>query len=235
MKPKAIAKIVVDVLMTLALLLLMGYPFWGDIAHEWAGAVMFALFLVHHILNRNWYKTIGRGKYTAFRVLQLTVDGLVFLAMAGLMVSGIMLSNRVLAFLHLRLGISFARLLHMISAYWGFVLMALHLGLHWGMFLGIARKVLRLKKPAHLRKTLQPILGGCIAIYGVVSFVQRGLPDYMLVQTQFVCFDFDEPVLQFYLDYLAMMGTFIFLSYYFSLLVRKRAGKKKPAAGTTQS
>ena len=38
MKPKARFKIAVDALMTLALLFLMGYQFWGDAAHEWAGA-----------------------------------------------------------------------------------------------------------------------------------------------------------------------------------------------------
>ena len=34
MNPKSILKIVVDVLMTLALLFLMGYQFCGDTAHE---------------------------------------------------------------------------------------------------------------------------------------------------------------------------------------------------------
>lgn len=52
MKPKAVFKILVDVLMTLALLFLMGYQFWGDVAHEWVGAGMFLLFIVHHILNK---------------------------------------------------------------------------------------------------------------------------------------------------------------------------------------
>ncbi len=33
-KPKAICKILIDVLMTLALLFLMGYQFWGEVAHE---------------------------------------------------------------------------------------------------------------------------------------------------------------------------------------------------------
>ena len=45
---KKTAKIIVDIAMTLALLFLMGYQFWGDVAHEWAGAGMFVLFLAHH-------------------------------------------------------------------------------------------------------------------------------------------------------------------------------------------
>ena len=57
MKPKAIFKIVIDILMTLLLLFLMGYQFWGDAAHEWAGAGMFALFIIHHLLTEAGIKT----------------------------------------------------------------------------------------------------------------------------------------------------------------------------------
>ena len=128
MKPKAVFKILVDVLMTLALLFLMGYQFWGDVAHEWVGGGMFLLFIVHHILNKGWYQTLFGGKYVPVRIFQMIVDVLVFLSMIGLMVSGIMLSNRVFAFLNIHGGMSFARLLHMSASYWGFVLMALHLG-----------------------------------------------------------------------------------------------------------
>lgn len=119
MKPKAAVKIAVDILMTLALLFLMGYQFWLDAAHEWVGAGMFLLFILHHILNGNWYRTIFKGKYTPARILQLVIDLLVFLAMVGLMVSGIILSNHVFDFLNIRGGMGFARLLHMAASYWG--------------------------------------------------------------------------------------------------------------------
>ena len=226
MKPKAIVKIMTDILMTLALLFLMGYQFWGDIAHEWAGAGMFLLFILHHILNGNWYKTLFKGRYTPARVFQLVVDILVFLAMLGLMVSGIRLSNHVFAFLNIRGGMSFARLLHMAASYWGFVLMALHLGLHWGMFLGMAGKVLKLRRPSRLRKLLLTILGAGIAVYGLTVFIRRDLLTYMLLQTQFVFLDFGEPIPLFYLDYLAMMGAFIFLASYASKLLRKLPAQK---------
>ena len=133
MNAKAKLKIVLDVAMTLALLFLMGYPWWGDVAHEWAGAGMFALFIAHHILNAGWWRSLTRGRYTPARVFQLVIDLLVLLAMLGLMVSGVILSNHVFAFLPISGGMSFARLLHMASAYWGFVLMSLH----WNMVLGM--------------------------------------------------------------------------------------------------
>ena len=40
MKPKAAVKMAVDIVMTGVLFFLMGYQFWGDVAHEWAGAGM---------------------------------------------------------------------------------------------------------------------------------------------------------------------------------------------------
>ena len=49
----------------------------------------------------------------------------------------------------------------------------------------------------------------------------------MLVRTHFVFFDFSEPIPLFYLDYLAMMGTFIFLAHSISRLLRKWAERSK--------
>ena len=226
MGPKAVIKIAVDVFMTLALLFLMGYAFWGDVAHEWAGAGMFLLFLLHHILNGNWYKSLFKGGYTPLRVFRLIVDVLVFLAMIGLMVSGIMLSNYVFSFLNIRGGMSFARLLHMAASHWGFVLMALHLGLHWSMLLGMAGKVMKVRQTSRLRKVLLSIVGAGIAVYGLMVFIRRDLLTYMLLKTQFVFLDFSEPIPLFYLDYLAMMGAFIFLADSASKLLRKLPAKK---------
>lgn len=140
MKPKAKVKIAVDVLMTLGMLFLMGYQFWGDVAHEWAGAGMFVLFILHHALNGGWYKSLFRGKYSPARIFQLVIDLLVFLDMLGLMVSGVILSNHVFNFLPILGGMGFARTLHMLASFWGFLLMALHLGLHWNVFWGWPEK-----------------------------------------------------------------------------------------------
>ena len=221
MKPKAAVKALLDALMLLALLFLMGYQFWGDVAHEWAGVGMFLLFILHHLLNRQWHQNLFRGRFTPSRVLLLTFDLLLFLDMLGLMASGVLLSNHVFAFLDLHGGVGFARLLHMAASHWGFVLMALHLGLHWGMFVGLAGKALRLRQPSRLRRVLLPIVSGGIAAYGLTVFIRRDLPTYLLVRTRFVFLDFGEPALLFYLDYLAMLGMFVFLAHYGMKLVRK--------------
>lgn len=228
MKPKQCAKILADVLMTVGLLILMGYHFWGDTAHEWVGAGMFVLFILHHVLNWSWWKSLFKGRYPAPRVLQVIVDVLVLCAMLGLMVSGVILSRKVFAFLPIQGGTAFARVLHMLSAYWGFVLMAAHLGLHWGMLLGIAQRLGAVQGSNKLRSMLFTLLGGGIAFYGTVALVRRGLPTYLLAQAEFVFLDYGESKVLFYLDYLAMMGTFMFLAHYAAKLLKKAKGNQTP-------
>lgn len=227
MSPKAKVKIILDAVMTLALLFLMGYPYWGDVAHEWVGTGMFVLFIVHHILNAGWWRSLTKGKYTPARILMLVIDLLVLAAMLGLMVSGVLLSNHVFTFLPLSGGISFARLLHMAASYWGFVLMALHLGLHWNMILGMARRAAGGKPAGKARRVVCSLLAGLLTVYGLAAFFRRSLPSYMLVQTQFVFFDYAEPPLLFYLDYLAMMGACIFLVHWLGKALRPKPNLPK--------
>lgn len=219
MPKKQILKITVDVLMTAALLLLMSYSLLGEAAHEWVGVGMFALFILHHILNHKWSRGLLRGKYTAFRTFQTVLVLLVFLSMAGSMVSGILLSRYVFD-LDVRGLSSIARNIHMLSAYWGFVFMALHLGLHWNVIMGMARKMT--KKPSNIRKWILRGAAILIAVYGVYAFFKRDIGNYMLLRYHFAFFDLDEPLILFLLDYAAAMGLFVCLGHYLSAMLRKR-------------
>lgn len=117
----------VDAAMVLVLLLLMGYGLVGEEAHEWIGMGMFFLFLFHHILNRKWLKGMFRGRYTPFRIIQTMLAVLIFLCMIGSMISGLILSRYVFTFLPKYHGYEGVEKIHMLCAYWGFVLMSLHL------------------------------------------------------------------------------------------------------------
>lgn len=222
---KAKLKPVVDILMTLALLFLMGYQIWGEAAHEWAGAVMLILFIAHHVLNAGWYKNLGKGRYTAARVLITAVDLALLFVMLCLMASGIMMSRHVFAFLPIRAGMGTARLMHMSACYWGFVLMSFHLGLHWGMMMPKMRKLLKLQKPSGIRSTILRIIGALIAVYGLYVFINRDLITYMFLKTQFVFLDFNESPFVFYAEYLAMAGLFIWMAYYLAKILRKTGAK----------
>jgi len=212
MKPKMILKLAVDFAMTAALLLLMAYELVGQAAHEWIGIGMLVLFIIHHFLKWSWTRNILKGRYNAVRIMKTGVVVLILCAMAGSMISGVILSRHALSFLPIKGGRSFARNLHMISAYWGFVLMSVHLGFHWSMMMGMAKKLF--PKPSAVRKWVGRILALMIAGYGVYAFVKRNIGDYMMLRSHFVFFDYDEPLIFFYLDYIAVMGLFIFMGNY---------------------
>ena len=225
MNPKMIVKTGVDIGMTVALMFLMTYEMIGQSLHEWLGIGMFLLFVIHHVLNRRWFGALPKGKYTSFRIWQTVLVVSVLLSMIGSMVSGVILSRSVLSFLPIHGGSSFGRNLHMLSAYWGFVLMSLHLGLHWNMMPGAAGKAV--KSTSRTRIRLLRIAAAAAAVYGMYAFVKRDIVNYMLLKIHFVFFDYDEPIFFFLLDYIAVMGMFIFIGHYLTVFLRWFGRKKK--------
>lgn len=232
MKRAAAAKICVDVLMTLTLLFLVGYQLWGKAAHEWAGAGMLVLFLAHHVLNRSWYQNLFKGRFTPMRVFQTGVNMLLLAAMLAQLCSGIAMSRYVFAFLPIDRGMALARRLHILGAHWGYILMSLHLGLHWNMVLGLARKRAGSPAPSKRRSLLLFLSGLLIAAYGAFVFIDRDFPTYMLLRSEFVFLDYGEPVWFFYLDYISLMGLWVFLAHYLSEGLRKLG---KPSGAQCQA
>ena len=160
------------------------------------------------------------------RTVTLCVDILVLLAMLALMYSGIVMSRHVFAFLPIESGMALARKLHILGAYWGFILMSLHLGLHWNMLLGMLRKQIKLPV-SQTRNTALFIVSAVIAAYGVYVFISRNFATYLFLQSEFVFLDYSEPKLLFYLDYLALMGLCVFIAHYASKLFRRKKEVKK--------
>ena len=225
MRPKVNFRIPVDIAMTTLLLFQMGYHLWGDQSHEWIGGVLFLLFVLHQLLNRNWYKSLFKGRYTPLRVFRLAVDLLVIAAMAVQMYSGVVLSRYLFRFLPIHRGMALARQLHILGAYWGYLLIGLHLGLHWGAMLGTLKK--RLPAAGNLPSLLPRIAGLLTAAYGLFVLLKRNLADNLFLRTEFVFQDFGESKLLFYLDYLALMGLCVFLAHCFLRLLRRLQSPKE--------
>ena len=182
-------KMIIDVLLTIALLLLMPYGMVGEAAHEWIGAAMFVLFVIHPFQYPRLHGK--RNRHLPVRIRGISAP---------------------------------ARTVHMICAYWGFVLMSLHLGLHWRVILGAAGKMLpkpEMDRKKNTRTWTARLLGAAIAVYGLYAFIERDLLSYMLMRVHFVFFDYSEPVLLFILDYTAAMGMFIFLGHYLGKGIQK--------------
>lgn len=220
-----IVKILTDIGMTVCLLLLMPYSLLGETAHEGIGMAMFVLFIAHHILNRKWLVSIGKGKYHSFRVIQTALVVIMLVLMTGSMISGILLSEHIFKMIKIP-GISMtARWIHMFCAYWGLVVMSLHLGIHWNIV--VARAGILWKQPLVIRKWAARSVAAIAAGYGIYAFGKRQIGDYLFMRMHFVFYDYEEGVFPFLADYLMVMILIAFLGYYGGLLLKKIC-KSKP-------
>lgn len=226
MRFKQILRYITDFLMTAAIIVLMAYALTGQKVHEWLGVVSFLLFVLHHLLNRNWFRALGKGRYTAPRILQTVLVVLLFFAMLAQMVSGIAMSRHILPGLNIPVSASTARLLHLACGYWAFVLVSLHLGFHWNMFLGLGRKLRGGKPLSAVGRMILRLLAAGIAAYGLYCFLQQGIPSYMFLRAEFAFFDYEKAAVLVIIELLAMLSLWVLAGH----LLRRaavRAGMKK--------
>ena len=219
MKPNILGKISIDITLTVMLILLMAYELVGQSTHEWIGILMFLMFALHHVMNRRWICNINKGQWTILRIWQTALVVWIFVTMIGSMISGILLSRTVFVFLSVPAGQSVARKVHMICAYWGLVGMSLHLGFHWNMMLSIVEKYIELS--VRKRKWMFRIFAAFLMIVGIIAFLRRDVGSYMLLKNEFVFFNYEEPLIFFFLDYITIMGMFVCIGHYLTCGLKK--------------
>ena len=152
--------------------------------------------------------------------MQTVLAALILLCMLGSAASGVILSRYVFTWLSFRGLVSAARKVHMLCAYWGYALMSVHLGLHWGMISA------RLRQRVHFPDKILRAVGLAAAIYGVYAFYKRSIWQYMFLISHFVFFDYSEPVIFFFLDYIAVMWMFAYIGNIVMTLLKKRPENK---------
>ena len=224
MKRKQILKISVDAVMLVLFFLQMAYHLFENNQHVWIGVGLILLFILHQFLNWKWYRGLLKGKYSGARILMTTINLLLLVSMIGIMVSGMMLSREVFDFLNLRAGM-LGRRLHMVSTAWSFLLMAAHLGVHSGMILGLVKKMIHPK--SKWSGMIGRIVVLLISMYGVYAFVTRQLADRMFLLMEYAFFDYEEPAVFFFGDYLCILILFAAGTYYLSKQLRKERSESK--------
>lgn len=207
-----IIKRIVDVALMVTLLLLMAFQVTEQLAHEWLGITMFVLTIVHQVLNRKYYAAIFKGKYSPLRIFQLIVNILLLLTFVCTALSGMMMSRFATPFMNGILPSSIVRQGHLALSHWSFVLMGLHLGLHFGIVTS------KLKN-----RTVKIILGTVmtgISVYGFYLFFKSDMLNYMLFKNPFAFLDYDKAWGLVLLENLAMLLAWAFAAYLLSLFLR---------------
>lgn len=215
-------KILLDIAMTIMFIILMGYYATGNEVHEILGTITFILFITHNILNIKWYKSIFKGKHRFQRTFHIVINLLLFLAMIGMMISGIMISSTVFSFFNIPTTI-FARRLHMVSTSWGFVLMSIHVGLH---IAGMMNKLNNKMKNNAFEYVYYFALILMIGI-GVYSFISNKVYEDMFLLNDFKFFDYEQSPILFYLEYVTILFGIALVIYFIFKFMTKIRNKNK--------
>ena len=183
---KQVASIAVDALMAGMVVLVVTTALVAEAPHEYLGLVLFALIIAHIVLNRRWFAALGRGRWTAVRVLQaVSVLGLA-ICIVGQAASAVVLSKHALAFLPPIPGSAFARSVHLMCSHWAFVFAFAHAGLQ---VKNILLRVGGAAPPNRVALWALRIVVAALSAFGAVSFVQLELGAYLTGQVQFAAGD----------------------------------------------
>ncbi|PAD37114.1 hypothetical protein CHH48_01595 [Terribacillus saccharophilus] len=230
MNVKMLLKLTNDLAMTILLLLAMAYQITGNTMHELVGASLFVLFVLHNILNRRWYKTIIKGRYNLLRFLKVSINLLFLFTMTAVLFSALPISQDVFPFITVNNDMLF-RQIHVITAYWGLILMSIHIGLSWGMIVNAVRKMTGITGTNRIRTLCLRLLAVLIVVYGIRNSFERNLGSKLTVYDPFGFWVSNDSSLRFLIEYLSVVGIYIFGTHYTLKFIQKHSKYKRSMRG----
>ncbi len=208
----------IDIGMFVCLLFLMAYQVTGELLHEWLGILMTVLVILHQVLNRKWYGTLFKGRYTAYRILSVSINVLLILSFLMTALCGMSMSAHAVPFLYGILRVSFARAMHLSLSHWSFVLMGLHLGLHLPM-------ILSKLKPDRQKEKIFAIALCLIAVFGFYLSVRNKVFDYLFFQAVFAFLDYGKAAVLVFCENLMMLLSWVYLGWKLVLFSQRKKEK----------
>jgi hypothetical protein len=226
-------RLIIDIAFTVLILCALMYRATGDTVHEWIGVSVCVVCIAHNALNWKWYKNILKGAYTLRRIVLTAVNLFLALAFVLLIITGMLHSRTVLAFLHLPGGMMI-RQIHTTAAYWSLPLIGAHLGLNWGVILNAFRKMTKTNGERRVQKTIMRVLAFVLAVFGVWSSFDRDMFSKLFRGFSFDYWPEERPAILFFAVNLSIMGVYVFITYYaFKILAQhqKRGTKHYDPSG----
>ncbi|MDQ0230948.1 DUF4405 domain-containing protein [Metabacillus malikii] len=236
MNRKTLFKLVNDLVMTILMLVGMAYYITGNMVHEVVGVVVLSLFIIHNFLNRRWYKAIFKGKFHVRRVIQIVINLLFLVTMALMIISAVLISSDLFPFIPIDNDMTL-RQIHVQTAYWGFIIMSIHIGLSWAMIMGSVRRMTGITGTSRIRTIMLRVLAVLIVAYGVQSSFERDMGSKLFFYNPFG-WSYDNSTVRFLIDHLSIMGIYISGTHYALKVVQnqeKQEGRKNKSENLLQA
>jgi Domain of unknown function (DUF4405) len=217
-------RLVIDLTMTLLMVVAMAYHITGNTIHEVLGVFLFLLFAVHNMLNRRWYKAIAKGKYNIRRILSITVNLLFLMSMVTIMISSLPISSELFPFISVNNDMVW-REIHVMTSYWAFILMAVHIGMSWRTIINAVGKLGGITHTSRIRAIILRFIAVMIVVYGVQTSFEREMSSKLTIYNPFG-WGADDCIFRFLIDHLAIMGIYIGGTHYVLSFVQRKKKEK---------
>lgn len=163
-------KLIMDLMLTIIMILLMGFSFTGPAIHEIVGLIVMGFFVIHCMVNAKWFtgiaKMLKQKKMNinvgirAFLNFVLMVDILIT-AISGILISRVVFTGITVS------NVGLWTYIHNVAAYSSFIIIAIHVGFHWQMIMTVSKNVCHIKGQNIVRTWILRILALLFAVLGV--------------------------------------------------------------------
>lgn len=215
-----------DAVMVLFFLSSLAFRITGRAPHEWIGLFLCALFCIHTVINLDWYRKLFKGRYALGRLAKTLTNLALLTAMAVLCTSGILNSRHVFGFSQYVDGM-IVRQVHSVTAYWGLVLIGIHIGLQWKKIMGVFCKATGASGESRIMVFMLRALALLIVTCGIWASFDRDMGSKLFLGFSFDFWEPDRPILLFYTGHLAIMAVYAFVAYH-ALRLTKSVKNRRP-------
>ncbi|MBT2696432.1 DUF4405 domain-containing protein [Bacillus sp. ISL-40] len=220
MNRNMLIRLAIDLAMTVLTLVAMAYQITGNTIHELVGVLLLLLFIAHNILNRRWYKTIFKGKHNVQRKLSIAVNSLFLVSMIMVMISSVPISRDIFAVIPINNDMILLQI-HVMSSYWGFIFMAVHIRMSWGKIINAVRKMTGITSTSRIHTTALRVIAVLIVVYGVQTSFESDMLSRLTLYNPFG-WSYDESNMGFLIEHLSIMGIYISGTHYVLKFVQKQ-------------
>lgn len=90
--------------------------------------------------------------------------------------------------------------IHVLAAYWGFIFMAVHIGISWGRIIHAVRKISGITGTIYIRIIVARVAAVIIVVYGVQASFEKNMGTKLIIYNPFG-WGFNGSTMRFIIDY----------------------------------
>jgi hypothetical protein len=211
-------RLILDLLTALCILFSLAYRITGDAAHEWIGFSASGLLVFHNCIHWSWYQKIFKGRYGFKRALNTAINMILLATAVALLTSGLLQSRTIFSFMHLSGGMLLRRV-HTFVAYWGLLLVSIHIGIHWEIICNVISRTMRNTGIVRFPGIITHCLAALVFLYGLDSFFERDMPAKLFLGYSFDFWDEEKSKILFFAENTAIMIVCIWIAHYLTKFI----------------